>query len=126
MNKELGNLATVRLVRRHREDQLHRADELAPVEGGENHASSTLDLAGPILEDGERVLVCERLEVAHGCTPGDAVGEHGGQGIELLVQVVSLEASDPDLSQGAARCPTPRCQTPVGSPAVSPTAAAAT
>ena len=57
MDEELRDLRPVRLVRRQREDHLHRPDEVAVGERREDQPAALLDLGGEAFERGSCVLV---------------------------------------------------------------------
>jgi hypothetical protein len=65
-NEELRDLAAVRLVRREGEDDLHRADEVAVGEGGEQQPTPLVDLGGKAFERAARLLERERRPASVG------------------------------------------------------------
>lgn len=87
----------MRLVRRHREDHLHGADELAVGERCEHEAPPLFGVCDEAFERGARVRVRERLHVVHRRAARHAVGEDRGQAVEVLSQLGSIEPSDVDL-----------------------------
>jgi hypothetical protein len=95
-NEELCDLRAVRLVRRQREDHLHRADQLTFRERREQQPTAGVDFPGHRFERGTRLLVRERRHVADGCTSGDAVGKDRSERIELRLQLGSGKTADID------------------------------
>jgi hypothetical protein len=96
MDEELGDLGSVRLVRRQRQDHLDRADQAAAGECGEKHAPSLLHLGHHHLERGPGLLVRERLQVVDGRTPGDAIGKHIREPVEMHAALGCAETADLD------------------------------
>jgi hypothetical protein len=97
VNEELCDLGTVRLIRRQREDHLHRPDEVAVDEGSQNEPAALLGLGDKALECTTCLLERERRHVADRRAAGDAVVEDGRERVELLVHVGRSEAADLDL-----------------------------
>ena len=82
-DEQLGDLAAVRLVRRQREHDLHRADELAVVERGQDQPAALLGVGDEALERRARLLVRERRHVADRRAALDAVRQHGREPVEV-------------------------------------------
>ncbi len=93
----------MRLVRRHREDDLDRADELPLGERGEDEAAAALDLGGDGLEGRARLLVRERRHVADRGAALDAVDENGREAVELPPGLDRAEPPDLDSVDGGHR-----------------------
>ena len=57
VDEQLGDLPTMRLVRRKGKNHLHRADECPVVERSKDHATSLRDLGGPNLEGSPGIVL---------------------------------------------------------------------
>ena len=94
MNEKLCDLRAVWLVRRQRDDHLHRPDEDAVGESGEEQPPALLDLGGEPFERAPRILVRERRQVADRCPAGNAVLEDARERIEVLMGLGRGETTD--------------------------------